>query len=260
MLSFDHYIGIDYSGAEVPTSSLKGLRIYMAGRETAPAEVFPPPGPRKYWSRQGIAQWLIEQLSGNGKSLIGIDHGFSFPVQYFNRYQLPYDWPAFLEDFQKHWPTDKDNTYVDFIRDGICGNGAGRAGDSSWRRLAERRAGGAKSVFHFDVPGSVAKSTHAGLPWLLFIRRQLGKRIHFWPFDGWEIPSGKSVIVEAYPSLWSRSFASEGRTSDQHDAYSVAAWMQKADSNGSLRGFFKPSLTQKEQEIANFEGWILGVK
>jgi hypothetical protein len=80
MRSFDHYIGIDYSGAEVPALSLKGLRIYMAGRETAPAEVLPPPGPRKYWSRQGIAQWLIGQLSGNGKSLVGIDHGFSFPV------------------------------------------------------------------------------------------------------------------------------------------------------------------------------------
>ena len=29
--------------------------------------------------------------------------------------------------------------------------------------MTEVRAG-AKSVFHFDVPGSVAKSTHAGIP------------------------------------------------------------------------------------------------
>jgi hypothetical protein len=33
------------------------------------------------------------------------------------------------------------NTYVDFIRDGSCGNGASRTGDRSWHRLAERRAG-----------------------------------------------------------------------------------------------------------------------
>ena len=55
-------------------------------------------------------------------------------------------------------------------------------------RLTEERAGSAKSVFHFDVPGTVAKSTHAGLPWLRYLRQKLGDRIHFWPFDGWEIP------------------------------------------------------------------------
>lgn len=32
---------------------------------------------------------------------------------------------------------------------------------------------GSKSVFHFDVQGSVAKSTHAGLPWLLLNTRRL---------------------------------------------------------------------------------------
>jgi hypothetical protein len=36
--------------------------------------------------------------------------------------------------------------------------------------------------------GSVAKSTHTGIPWLRFIRERLGSRVHFWPFDGWEIP------------------------------------------------------------------------
>jgi hypothetical protein len=29
---------------------------------------------------------------------------------------------------------------------------------------SEERSGSAKSVFHFDVQGSVAKSTHAGIP------------------------------------------------------------------------------------------------
>jgi hypothetical protein len=43
-------------------------------------------------------------------------------------------------------------------------------------------------VFYFDVQGSVAKSTHAGIQWLRFIRQRLGDRVHFWPFDGWDIP------------------------------------------------------------------------
>ena len=139
------------------------------------------------------------------------------------------------------------------------GNGAARMGNARWRRLTEERAGGAKSVFHFDVQGSVAKSTHAGIPWLRFIRQRLGDRVHFWPFDGWEIPAGRSAIAEVYPSLWSRSFAREGRNGDQHDAYCIAAWLSRADRNGSLAAFLKPDLTPPERTLAQVEGWILGV-
>ena len=114
-------------------------------------------------------------------------------------------------------------------------------GNSRWRRLTEERAGCTKSVFQFDVQGSVAKSTHAGIPWLRFIRQRLGQRVHFWPFDGWDIPSGRSGIAEVYPALWSRSFAKEGRTGDQHDAFSIAAWLSRADRNGSLAAFLNPN-------------------
>ena len=135
----------------------------------------------------------------------------------------------------------------------------GVVGDAHWRRLTEERAGSTKSVFHFDVQGSVAKSTHAGIPWLRFIRERLGPRVHFWPFDGWDIPAGRSAIAEVYPALWSRSFAKEGRTGDQHDGYCIAAWMSRADRNGSLAAFLKPDLTPQESEVAQVEGWILGV-
>jgi len=126
---------------------------------------------------------------------IGIDHGFYFPFRYFEVHGLKPDWTCFLEDFQRHWYTDLDNTYVDFVREGSAGNGAARTGNSRWRRLTEERAGSAKSVFHFDVQGSVAKSTHAGIPWLRFIRQQYEGRVHFWPFDGWDIPVGRSGIA-----------------------------------------------------------------
>ncbi len=256
---FDRYIGIDYSGAETPTSSLKGLRAYEADRFATPSEVGPPPGPRRFWTRRGISEWLVYRLSEDCPTLIGIDHGFSFPLEYFNQHYLPLDWTAFLEDFHKHWPTDEEHVYVDFVRDGVLGNAAARWGESRWRRLTEIRAGGAKSVFHFDVPGSVAKSTHAGLPWLLHLRRQLAGRLHFWPFDGWNIQSGRSAVAEVYPSLWSRGFPREGRSSDQHDAYSVAAWMCQSDGSGALADFLNPHLYETERKTAAIEGWILGV-
>ncbi len=258
--AFERYIGIDYSGAQTPTTSLPGLRVYRAEGKSSAAEILPPPSPRKYWTRKEIAEWLVERLSEDIVALVGIDHGFSFPQQYFERHAIPPEWPAFLEDFQHHWPTDEDNVYVDFVRQGDVGNGGARTGERRWRRLTEARAGAAKSVFHFDVQGSVAKSTHAGLPWLLFLRRRLGNRVHFWPFDGWEFPSGRSVVAEVYPALWNRGFPREGRTPDQHDAYSVATWLQRADLDGTLAGFLKPELSPNERANAEIEGWILGVK
>ena len=129
-----------------------------------------PPSPRKYWTRRGIAEWLVERLGEDTPALVGIDHGFSFPPRYFEVHHLKPDWPSFLDDFQQHWPTDDDHTYVDFVREGALGNGAART----------------------------AKSTHAGIPWLRFIRQRLGERVHFWPFDGWDIPAGRSAIAESY--------------------------------------------------------------
>lgn len=257
--AFETYVGIDYSGAATPTSSLDGLRVYMAGPASSAVEVEPPRSPRKYWTRRGVAGWLVERLSEGRPVLVGIDHAFSFPLRYFETHGLPSDWPAFLDDFQRHWPTDEDDTYVDFVRDRLVGDGPARYGESRWRRLTEVRARSAKSVFHFDVQGSVAKSTHAGLPWLRSIRRQVGDRVHFWPFDGWDIPAGRSAIVEVYPALWSKGFEREARTADQHDAYSVAMWMRNADADGSLRRFLNPVLEPEERSAATVEGWILGV-
>jgi hypothetical protein len=77
----------------------------------------PPPSPRKYWTRRGIAEWLVEKLAEDVPTLVGIDHGFSFPLRYLEVHGLKLDWPTFLDDFQRHWPTDED-IYVDFVRDG----------------------------------------------------------------------------------------------------------------------------------------------
>jgi hypothetical protein len=256
--TFNRYIGIDYSGAETCDSSLKGLRVYVADPLNEATEVAPPLSLRKYWTRKAIAEWLTERLSETSLTLVGIDHGFSFPLRYFEKYGLPHKWPAFLTDFQEHWPTDEKNTYVDFVREGECGNGAARCGDSRWRRITEVRAG-AKSVFHFDVPGSVAKSTHAGIPWLRYLRNRVGDRTHFWPFDGWMVPPGKSAVVEVYPALWSHSFPRDGRDSHQQDAYAAAQWLRQSDIDGNMEPFLSPSLTPRERQGAEIEGWILGI-
>lgn len=255
--AFDRYIGIDYSGAETPDSGLNSLRVYEASPDQEAVEVRGASVPKVNWARRAIAEWLLETLGRPQPTLVGIDHGFSFPLNYFEKYGLPKDWQAFLVDFQKHWPTD-EKIYVDFVREGVCGDGSARSGNSHWRRLTEVRAR-AKSVFHFDVPGSVAKSTHAGIPWLLYLRSRLGDRVHFWPFDGWQIPIGKSAVVEIYPALWSHSLARDGRNPHQQDAYAAAEWLRRSDADGSLARFLNPRLSESERKVAEVEGWILGV-
>ncbi len=258
MPKFDRYIGIDYSGAATASTSLKGLRIYAAELMQTPVEIFPPPGPRKFWTRRGVAEWLAAQLRDGGATLVGIDHAFSFPLRYFETHRIPGGWPEFLDDFQRHWPTDAEQVRVEDIRRGLHGDGASRGGDARWRRLTEQRCR-AKSVFHFDVQGSVAKSTHAGLPWLRHLRQQLGPRVHFWPFDGWAPPPGCSVMAEVYPSLWSKGLPTDDRTPDQHDAFSVAHWVRQTDALDALGSYFRPQLSSTERNQAMLEGWILGI-
>jgi hypothetical protein len=64
---------------ETPNASLKGLRVYLTEGTMPPVEVPPPPSPRKYWTRRGIAVWLTERLAVDVPTLVGIDHGFSLP-------------------------------------------------------------------------------------------------------------------------------------------------------------------------------------
>lgn len=256
---FQAYIGIDYSGAQTPDDSLKGIRVYVAQKDTRPVEVPPPPSPRRYWTRRELATWLTDQILDGPPTLVGIDHGFSFPLPYFTKYGISPVWDVFLDDFQKHWPTDHEHMYVDFVRDGTHGNGAARAGDPTWLRLTERWTTSAKSVFLFDVQGAVAKSTHAGLPWLRHVRRKVEDQCHFWPFDGWDVPTGKSCVVEVYPSMFSKRYPREEREPHQQDAYAVARWLRRVDEDGSLLGFLEPSLNTEERRVAEIEGWILGV-
>jgi hypothetical protein len=58
------------------------------------------------------------------------------------------------------------------------------------------------------------------------------------------------------PNLCQIRFSRDG---DVQAAYAAAAWLQRADLNGSLSGFLNPKLTAEERGIAKIEGWILGV-
>jgi len=174
-------------------------------------------------------------------------------------------WTQFLTDFVKSWPTHEDHVHVDFVRDGVLArNGApppgARVGSAQWFRLCEMWSSSARSVFQFDVQGSVAKSTHAGIPWLKWLRDEVGDRLHFWPFDGWAPSEDRAVIVEVYPSIFRNRYPREGRSADEQDAYATARWMADMAARDALAGCFSPPLSDVERKVAELEGWILGVR
>ncbi len=247
---FQRFIGIDYSGAKGPHDPLLGIRVFAAARDGMAQEIRDTTG--GHWSRARLASWLSDQVLYKAPALIGIDHAFSFPRIYFLRHALA-AWPDFLEDFVAHCPAH-EHAVEDLRR-----KRALRIESNSALRVCEAWTSSAKSVFMFDVQGSVAKSTFAGLPWLQLLRQKAGDKLHVWPFDGWTPLPGRSVICEIYPAIFKRRYARADRGIDAHDAYSSASWMQDMSRRNALAGYFHPPLSEDERRIAALEGWILGV-
>ena len=223
------------------------------------------------WDRKRLAKWLVERLKEPVATLVGIDHAFSFPIDYFNHYNIAHaNWDRFLEDFRKCWQTDGNDVsvrhrYYEQIECLMKGElDDCRFGRGDWFRLTDPVE--AKSVFNFlTKQGDVAHSPHAGLPWLRYIRRKLrkaGVKVHFWPFDGWTVGECRSVVVEVYPALYHPLFVKETagcNNTHYRDAYSIARWMSVEDGKCLLRTHFKPNLNAKGCARAKREGWILGV-
>ena len=103
-MTFDLHFGIDYSGRETPTSRTPALQVYSASNGKEPEQVRTPacpPAGNWNWCRKDIAEWLIDKANADVRFIAGIDHGFSFPLSYFQRHRLR-SWTSFLDDFAKH--------------------------------------------------------------------------------------------------------------------------------------------------------------
>jgi hypothetical protein len=91
--AFELFIGIDYSGAQTPTSRLAGLQVFASRPGQQNAEKWHGPskgrsGRPLNWTRREIAERLLAEAQSGRRFLAGIDHCFSFPFSYFERYGL----------------------------------------------------------------------------------------------------------------------------------------------------------------------------
>lgn len=258
MPDFQTYIGIRYSGRKNPNDRIREIRVYTAREDHEPYREQNPDHESGLWSRRELAEWLLERITEPAQpgtpaaTVIGLDHAFSFPQTYMDRNNLK-SWEEFLKDFEGHWPTHEFS-----VRELLPGNP--RTGDPDEHRLTGRWTASPRSPFQFDLEilDSPAKATHAGLPWLDYLRRA-GDRVHFWPFQGFEVPRGRSVIAEVRPARLRHRFPQERVSRESHDAYAICAWLQERDRLDLLRPYFTPPLSEQEKERARLEGWILGV-
>jgi hypothetical protein len=250
MPSFDLYVGVRYSGRKAPKERIDDLLVYAARGDHEPYRELNLGDGEGRFSRQELAEWLLARLSEDDRVIVGLDHAFSFPQSYMHRHGLE-SWEAFLRDFEEHWPTNRLS-----VKDLLPG--LSRLGEADEQRLAGRWTAQPRSVFQFDLQDNAARATHAGLPWLSYLRRA-GERVHFWPFDGFAVPAGKSVVTEVRPARLKHRYGREGLERQEHEAFAICAWLQDRDRLDLLRPYFEPPLSDLEKQRAALEGWILGV-
>lgn len=254
---FQSYIGIDYSGKSSPVKRHTSIQVFEAEPGSYPVSA----RGQGSWSRKDVYDFLADKLQRqqrgeNGRMIIGIDHGFSFPESYFLQYNL-LSWDDFLKHFESRWGYARNaELFTSETRNRFL------YPNRNELRLTEKFTSSAKSVFNFDPPVTVAFSTHTGIPWLYELRKQFSDVLHFWPFDGLAPSDGMSVIAEVYPSLFHQrySYPAHLEKRDAQDAYAVALWLQEQDANGSLDIYLRlPTLKPQDIQLAFKEGWILGI-
>jgi hypothetical protein len=251
MPSFDTYIGVRYSGRKAPKERVDDLIVFTAVVDHEPYRELNFADSEGRWSRQDLAEWLLAKLTGDERVVVGLDHAFSFPQSYMDRHGLE-SWEQFLRDFAEHWPTHQIS-----VKDLLPG--LSRLGDPDEQRLTGRWTAQPKSVFQFaDLQDNAARATHAGIPWLAYLRRA-GERAHFGPFDGVEVEEGKSLVAEVRPARLKHRYQREGLERQELEAFAICAWLQDRDRLDLLRPYFTPPLSEAEQKRAQLEGWILGV-
>ncbi len=125
------------------------------------------------------------------------------------------------------------------------------------RRLIEKQIPKTQPVFKLGGAGAVGLQTLYGIFQLAVLNDRLlqeGIHLFFWPFDGFEPPHDRHVIVELYPGIINR-----GIKSDRNDAVSGACWLKNADSNNKLSDFFHFNGQHQIMSMIRAEGWIPGI-
>lgn len=280
--TFTRFACVDWSGAKGDSHPGIALATCEKGSD-APALVSPP---GRYWSRSGIAQWLLAQ---EDDLLIGFDFSFAPPLVERGSYLPGDNVPETAKEFWKYVDSicaDPDLGAASFLeihhrRHFYLGAADGTKADYMHLRRCEARynaQGGGKPSTVYDAIGAaqVAKASFAGMRLL----NMVGKRHPVWPFD--PLSQSGPQIVEIYTQIAARAsglrkglskirdakaldsaLANLGSaphrplsryTDHATDAILTAAWLRQNAGNAS---FWAPEALNPH--IARTEGWTFGV-
>ncbi len=83
-MTFDRLVAIDYSGSGSPTAANPGISVWSMSPEGVFLRIVEDPNrgrARIHWSRHNLNAWLGNLVTEKRqRTLIGIDHGFAWPV------------------------------------------------------------------------------------------------------------------------------------------------------------------------------------
>ncbi len=206
-MTFDLFVGVDWSGAKGPR--LPGLQVAACD---ASGNVSLITGP---WTRQRVAEWLLDQVRAGHRVLCGADFSFCFP------------WA----DQQAYFPCNDDDpagpgSFADVLEAACAGDAdlyGGRFAETAPfdahfhrrgvhgarfnRRLRvaevatmDQGLGAPESVFNLVGARQVGKSSLAGIRFLRWLKQNPGVAI--WPFD--DISDAQLVLVETFPTAFVR--------------------------------------------------------
>lgn len=131
------------------------------------------------------------------------------------------------------------------------------------KRLVDRCATSAQPGWKLFGNGSAGSQALTGIPVLERLKRRFSA-LRVWPFETGLAPpaldAGGAVLVEIYPSLFTRSPPPDGQVKDEHQMRKTVAHFAGLDVRGELAALFDPALTAAQRETVQAEeGWVLGV-
>ena len=167
MTDFQQYIGVRYSGRKGPGDRVAQLRVFSAHGDHEPYPEGNPADENGHWSRRELAEWLADEGGRGGCGHRGHRPCILVPAELYGpqRAEELGRVPGRLRGPLAHGPLLR--------RELLPGNP--RTGDPDEHRLTGRWTAFPHSVFDWDLQDSRARSTHAGLPWLEYVRRSGGR-------------------------------------------------------------------------------------
>ena len=291
-MTFDAFIGVDWSGARGPR--LPGLQVAecLAGTG-APAIRDNPVGGA--WTRTAFADWLGARLLDGSKYLIGMDFSFSFPYTDVGAYfpgaaASPRDMFAlwrFAEDrcagedgFYGRAMVRCEDTAPYFFAPGRRGDRYAPRLRRSDRRCAELGLGTPETVFKLIGPKQVGLGSLSGMRVIQKLRERPGG-LSVWPAEG---RNARSVCVDVFPRAFlRRATRTTRKVASMDDLNAVLAFYESSavtsddlpgganfgDKSDALVSAAALRALSREDElwqpsglsdaVRHTEGWIFGV-